>query len=140
MKKLTCVGIFGLLAMVTAPTAKAATWEHVSMVKGPHVMADPLNIWTPAEVTEALDVAPEHLRFYVGRHFADDKTIIVSEMISSTCGMQTCPVKVVLQTKDGKSRVLIDNEQVCASSEFFAIKSDLSAFKACDQVYPLKSR
>lgn len=137
MKNLVCASALGLLAMVTVPAAQAATWEHVTMVKGPNVKTDLLNIWTSAQMSEALEEQP--IYFYTGRYASGSNTVIISMMYArAMCGMQNCPVRIMLQPKNGKTRLLLDENSTCSGTNLYSIKSDLSAFKACDAIYPLK--
>ena len=96
--------------------------------------ADPAGVWTPAE----MDEDPKGSDVYAGALRLGQATAIVSQRVSAACGSPSdCPVRVVVATKDGSRRVLLQQEQACAAPAAFALRPDLSALRACSQVLPL---
>lgn len=97
---------------------------------------DPLAIWSDQEVTEVAAGAPN---IFAGSLRTNRGTVVVSQLVGrGLCDTpQDCPVRVVLQDPAGKRRVLLEREQLCASPNFYSIRLDLKALRACDRVVDL---
>ncbi|MDR6293808.1 hypothetical protein E9232_006361 [Inquilinus ginsengisoli] len=97
---------------------------------------DPLGIWSDREVK---DVVAGSSNIYAGSIQTPRGTIVISQLVGrGFCDTpQDCPVRVVLQMPGGDRTVLISSEQLCSSPDFYAIRRDLKALRACDRVIQL---
>ena len=100
---------------------------------------DPLGIWSDQEIRGQLFDDPDGATIHAGSYKAAAGTVVISMLAGmGACGSpQTCPVRVVFQEPDGRRHVLIGQEEMCASSEFYAIRRDLKAIQACDLIVKL---
>lgn len=137
MIRLRTIGLVAAMATAGATHAQDAAFLPVPLKKIAHdTRTDPLHIWTDREVR---DVGTDTADIYAGSVQTPRGTIIVSQVASiSLCDSpQDCAVRVVLQDPAGTRRVLIDNEQLCSSPDFYAIRRDAKALRACDRVIAL---
>jgi hypothetical protein len=130
--------LFSAVVALSAPVrAQAPAFDHVPLQKiAKATSADPLDIWSDRELAAVVAGAPD---IYAGTYRTDRGAIVISQLVGrGLCDTPSdCPVRVVLQDQAGKRHVLIENEQLCASPEFFAVRRDLKALRACDRVVDL---
>lgn len=136
-----CLFVAVLFLFTAVPAAAAADSARAeSFVPMPlervavSATADPMGVWTPGEMAED----PKGSDVYAGVLRRGNEKVIVSQRVSAACGSpSSCPVRVLLSAADGSRRVLLQQEEACAAPSHFALGSDLSALRACDQVLPL---
>jgi hypothetical protein len=125
------------VALSASARAKDPVFDHVPLKKiAQATSGDPLDIWSDRDFAAVVAGAPN---IFAGTYHTDRGTIIVSQLVGrGLCDTPSdCPVRVVLQDPSGKRRVLIESEQLCASPNFFAVRRDLKALRACDRVVDL---
>jgi hypothetical protein len=135
---LPAVVVAGLLA-AAAPSGRAQDqgFAPIPLKKiAAATSGDPLAIWSDQEVREVVAGTPN---IFAGSLRTNRGTVVVSQLVGrGLCDTpQDCPVRVVLQDPAGKRRVLLEREQLCASPNFYSIRPDLQALRACDRVVDL---
>ncbi len=132
---LTALCLFAAAPATAADSAHAESFVPMPLQRvAISAMADPMGIWTPGEMTED----PKGSDIYAGALRRGNEKVIVSQRVSAACGSpSSCPVRVLLSAADGSRHVLLQQEEACAAPSYFALSSDLSALRACDQVLPL---
>lgn len=118
------------------------------------------NIWLPApmtEVAEDVKTDPTHMWKSKGEIGTDGSSIYykaitlkdnkgpkgkveLSQLVDGgNCGSpSTCAVRIRFTDEKGKSHLLQDYEQSCATPELYAINRSLTKLRACDQVMSLQ--
>ena len=133
---------FGILLSASVALSASARAQETTFAPVPlkeiarATSGDPLAIWSDRELAAVVAGAPD---IYAGTYRTDRGAIVISQLVGrGLCDTPSdCPVRVVLQDQAGKRRVLIENEQLCASPNFFAVRRDLKALRACDRVVTL---
>ena len=129
----------GILLAAVAPASaqQGAHFQPVSLKKiAQATSGDPLAIWSDRELAEVVAGAPN---IFAGSFHTNRGTIVVSQLVGrGLCDTPwDCPVRVVLQEPGGNRQVLLEREQLCASPNFYAVRLDLKALRACDRVVDL---
>lgn len=132
---LTALCLFAATPAIAADSARAESFVPMPLERiAISATADPMGIWTPGEMAED----PKGADIYAGALRRGNEKVIVSQRVSAACGSpSSCPVRVLLSAADGSRHVLLQQEEACAAPSYFALSSDLSALRACDQVLPL---
>ena len=132
---LTALCLFAAMPATAADSARTESFVPMPLERiAVSATADPMGVWTPGEMAED----PKGSDVYAGALRRGNERVIVSQRVSAACGSpSSCPVRVLLSAADGSRRVLLQQEEACAAPSHFALRSDLSALRACDQVLPL---
>lgn len=137
MMRLRTVAVVAALGATAAVHAQDLDFNPVPLKKiAQDTRTDPLGIWSDREVR---DVVADTSNIYAGSIQTPRGTIVISQLVGrGLCDTpQDCSVRVVLQPPGGGRTILIQSEQLCASPNFYAIRRDTKALRACDRIIAL---